>query len=127
MKDELEDRDSAQCSGCGKADYRKHLLYRGGKPYCDDCAEAIGLTEANQDGAASRTATEKTTMHGRCGDCGQGAIEPVHDQFALYVDDSGTERFWYCTYCGSNHVTITDEEGNPIIEQGDLYQLGGAA
>lgn len=39
-----------QCTVCGHEDYRKHFLLRDGKPYCDDCAEQIGLTEENQDG-----------------------------------------------------------------------------
>jgi hypothetical protein len=60
---------------------------------------------------------EKTTMLGQCADCSQGILEPVHHPFALYVDDDGDERFWYCTYCGSNHVILTDEEHNVVFAQ----------
>jgi hypothetical protein len=45
------DRESEKCSQCGRSDYALHFLWRDGKPYCDDCAAEIGLTEDNEDGA----------------------------------------------------------------------------
>jgi hypothetical protein len=65
---------------------------------------------------------EKTTLLGKCLDCAQGILEPVHHPFALYVDDDGTEQHWYCTYCGSNNVELTDDEHNKVVEQGPLYR-----
>lgn len=66
--------------------------------------------------------TEKTTMLGKCHDCAQGVGFPAHTGFALYRTD-GEDLFWYCRYCGSNHVSILDAEGNTVLEQGDLYNV----
>jgi hypothetical protein len=68
-----------------------------------------------------KTPKEPTTMLGKCRDCANGMGSAAHHAFNLYVDDDGQERHWYCTYCGSNHVTILDAEGNTIFEFGDLY------
>lgn len=65
-------------------------------------------------------AGEKTTKLGFCRDCAQGAMQPGPG-FALYVDDDGVERYWYCLYCGSNHVDLKDAEGNTVYSEGDLY------
>jgi hypothetical protein len=63
---------------------------------------------------------EKSTMLGKCHDCAQGVLQPAHSPFKLYVDD-GRPSHWYCTYCGSNNVTLTDEEHNEVVQQGPLY------
>jgi hypothetical protein len=66
---------------------------------------------------------EKTTKLGQCRDCDQGSLFfQTGPGFSLYVDDDGQEIFWYCLYCGSNHVDIKDEEGNVIYSEGDLYE-----
>jgi len=65
---------------------------------------------------------EKTTKLGRCRDCAQGIIGSVREGFALFCDDDGEERFWYCRYCGSNHVDILDDQGNVVYEEDDLYE-----
>ena len=49
--DKSEDRDHDQCSQCGHEDYRVHFLVKDGQFYCADCAEEIGLTPENEDGA----------------------------------------------------------------------------
>jgi hypothetical protein len=67
------------------------------------------------------TMQETSTNLGRCHDCAQGLLEPVHHPFNIYKDDDGDDTFWYCTYCGSNHVDILDNEGNVIFSQGNLY------
>ena len=61
-----------------------------------------------------------TTKLGRCRDCAQGVLIPVGAGFELQMDDCDPE-FWYCRYCGSNHVDILDSEGNVIASQDDLY------
>jgi hypothetical protein len=66
-------------------------------------------------------ATERTTRLAKCNDCAQGILEPVRAGFNLYRDTDGQDQFWYCAYCGSNHVTLIDEEGNEIEVQGNLY------
>ena len=66
---------------------------------------------------------QKTTKRGQCGDCSQGILTPVHDGFALYSEgEDDTHAFWYCLYCGSNNITLLDEEHHPIIHQADLYR-----
>jgi hypothetical protein len=68
---------------------------------------------------------EPRTEHGRCHDCASGTIiNPANKEygFAQFVDADGPQH-WYCCYCGSNHVDILDEEGNVIVEQGDLYEF----
>ena len=64
---------------------------------------------------------EKTTKRGHCRDCAQGFISPVHTGFSLFIDLDGNESFWYCLYCGSNHVDILDEDGKVIYHGEDLY------
>jgi hypothetical protein len=42
-----------------------------------------------------------------------------------YWDKRGDGRgFWFCRYCGSNHVTLTLDDG-VVIDQGDLYDSEG--
>jgi hypothetical protein len=62
------------------------------------------------------------TKQGKCYDCAQGILEPVHTGFALYQDSPEDAGFWYCLYCGSNHVTLLDAKGNEVVEQGNLYE-----
>ena len=76
--------------------------------------------------ATPKTGLEVITTLGYCHDCAQGLIGKTVDGFALFVLD-GTPSHWFCRYCGSNHVTIRDENGNTLFEQGDLYIVGGAA
>ncbi len=43
-----------------------------------------------------------------------------------YWDEEGDGRgFWFCRYCGSNHVTIALEEAAMLKEQADLYGRDG--
>lgn len=64
---------------------------------------------------------EPQSHQGKCFDCGQGVLEPVHHPFNQYIDDDGEPRHWYCTYCGSNHVQLHDTKGHVTINQGNLY------
>jgi hypothetical protein len=42
--------------------------------------------------------------------------------FTLQSEGEGDAwAFWYCNYCGSNHVTILDAGGKVLAEQDDLY------
>ena len=68
---------------------------------------------------------EPTTMHGYCHDCAQGILIPVDDGFAQYMNDEGKPEFWYCRFCGSNHVILKNEDGSVAYRQGDLYAPGG--
>ena len=64
--------------------------------------------------------TSLTTKLGLCRDCAQGILTPAVVGFQLHVD--GNEpMFWYCLYCGSNHVDILDSGGNIVVSQDDLY------
>ena len=63
-----------------------------------------------------------TTKLGRCRDCAQGILFSVGAGFALQMDGAEAE-FWYCGYCGSNHVDIIDSEGDLIVSQSDLYDI----
>jgi hypothetical protein len=63
---------------------------------------------------------EKTTQNGRCHDCAQGVFHKDAG-FSLYED--GDYGHWYCLYCGSNHVTITLEDGSEVLSQGNLYDF----
>jgi hypothetical protein len=63
---------------------------------------------------------ERTTQNGKCHDCAQGVFH-TDTGFALYED--GDDGHWYCRYCGSNHVTITLEDGTEVLEQGNLYEF----
>jgi len=43
-----------------------------------------------------------------------------------YWDEEGDGGgFWFCRYCGSNHVTISLEEAAMLKEQADLYGRDG--
>jgi hypothetical protein len=57
---------------------------------------------------------------GQCRDCAQGFLSPSREGFEYFGPDDGGLKFWFCRYCGSNHVTVYIEDG-VIIEQGDLY------
>lgn len=60
------------------------------------------------------------TLRGKCRDCAQGILTKVHEGFEQYEQD-GERLHWFCRYCGSNHVTIYDNKGGIVIEQGDNY------
>jgi hypothetical protein len=65
------------------------------------------------------------TKHGKCHDCAQGVLISVaslgnQGGFEQFILD-GEPAFWFCRYCGSNHVDIMDSEGGLLISQGDLY------
>jgi len=62
-----------------------------------------------------------TTKHGRCRDCAQGILAPVQSGFEQYYED-GKPLWWFCRYCGSNHVDIFDESGAVLVSQGDNYK-----
>jgi hypothetical protein len=60
------------------------------------------------------------TMKGKCRDCAHGMLKSATDGFEYWDQDSEGNGFWFCRYCGSNHVTISLSDGS-VIEQGDLY------
>ena len=57
---------------------------------------------------------------GHCRDCAEGMTSPSRDGFEYFDEEGDGRGFWFCCYCGSNHVTLTLESGE-TIEQGDLY------
>ena len=98
------------------------------KDDCQKCREKQELLAElpAQDEPASIVAhgfpVRSVTLHGYCRDCAQGLLDPVHEGFELYILD-GQPSHWFCKFCGSNHVTIRDEEGSVIFEQGDMYRV----
>lgn len=50
---------------------------------------------------------ERVSHTGKCSDCLQGVAMRVHTGFAMYSED-GEDQFWYCRYCGSNHVDVPE-------------------
>jgi Zn finger protein HypA/HybF involved in hydrogenase expression len=63
-------------------------------------------------------------MQGKCFDCSQGMLSPAKDGFEYWDENNEGRGYWFCRYCGSNHVTLTLNDG-VVIEQGDLYGSGG--
>jgi hypothetical protein len=61
---------------------------------------------------------------GKCFDCSQGMLSAAKDGFEYWDENNEGRGFWFCRYCGSNHVTVTPNEGK-VIEQGDLYDSEG--
>jgi hypothetical protein len=57
---------------------------------------------------------------GKCHDCAQGMISRAREGFEYFDEEGDGRGFWFCRYCGSNHVTIVLGNGE-IVEQGDLY------
>ena len=56
---------------------------------------------------------------GECRDCAQGIISKVLSGFEYFDVDKDGRGFWFCRYCGSNHVTVIFNGSE--VEQGDLY------
>ena len=56
---------------------------------------------------------------GKCRDCAQGIISKVRAGFEYFDLDNDGRGFWFCCYCGSNHVTVVFDGSE--VEQGDLY------
>jgi len=56
---------------------------------------------------------------GKCSDCAQGIIGNAREGFEYFDQDNDGRGFWFCCYCGSNHVTVVFN--GVEIEQGDLY------
>ena len=63
-------------------------------------------------------------MNGKCRDCAQGMWTSAKDGFEYWDENNEGKGFWFCRYCGSNHVTVTGSDGI-VIEQGDLYNSDG--
>jgi hypothetical protein len=61
---------------------------------------------------------------GKCFDCSQGMLSAAKDGFEYWDENDEGHGFWFCRYCGSNHVTVTRMDG-VAIEQGDLCDSDG--
>jgi hypothetical protein len=48
---------------------------------------------------------------GTCHDCSQGMLASWGDGFEYWNEESDGRGFWFCTYCGSNDVTVTCDAG----------------
>jgi hypothetical protein len=67
----------------------------------------------------------KRSQQGTCHDCAQGCgLSRIKDGFAYWDQDGDGRGFWFCCFCGSNHVTVYLENGEEV-EQGDLYDDDG--
>jgi hypothetical protein len=66
------------------------------------------------------------TTRGSCSDCSQGLLILAAEGFEYWNEDGAARGFWFCRYCGSNHVTVTDDDGESI-QQGDLYAPDGTS
>jgi hypothetical protein len=64
------------------------------------------------------------TTRGKCYDCSQGLLIPAEGGFEYWNEDGDDRGFWFCRYCGSNHVAIIDDK-NTLVEQGNLYDPDG--
>jgi hypothetical protein len=60
---------------------------------------------------------------GKCSDCAQGVIGESKSGFEYCDFDRDGRGFWFCRYCGSNHVTVVCD--GVEIEQGNLYDDSG--
>jgi hypothetical protein len=60
---------------------------------------------------------------GKCCDCAQGIIGKVREGFEYFDRDNDGRGFWFCCYCGSNHVTVVFD--GLEIEQDNLYDDEG--
>jgi hypothetical protein len=58
-------------------------------------------------------------MRGYCHDCSQGSLSLARDGFEYWNEEGDGRGFWFCRYCGSNHVTVTTDDG-VVVEQGDI-------
>ena len=82
------------------------------------------MTKRKNRGGESANSLRSLVKHGtcvtagKCRDCAQGIIGKVREGFEYFDQDDG-RGFWFCRYCGSNHVTVV--VGGVEIEQGDLY------
>lgn len=65
------------------------------------------------------------TKLGKCHDCAQGLLTVSQSGFEYWDEEGDSRGFWFCRYCGSNHVMITVEDSAVIEEQGDLYGHDG--
>ena len=64
------------------------------------------------------------TDRGTCHDCSQGTLTSHGPGFEYWTEDRDGRGFWFCRYCGSNHVTII-YGSEVIIDQDDLYDDDG--
>jgi len=68
---------------------------------------------------------EQQTKLGQCRDCAQGSLSPTGPGFSFYqAGEEEGDGFWYCCWCGSNHVDIRDGNGRIVWSGSDLYQTG---
>ena len=72
--------------------------------------------------AQARGKHETHVNTGKCHDCAQGFIR-VREGFEYFDVDKDGRGFWFCCYCGSNHVTVV--LNGMEIQQEDLYDDDG--
>jgi len=63
-------------------------------------------------------------IRGKCYDCAQGMITSPNAGFEFWDEEDDGRGFWFCRNCGSNHVTITSDDGT-VVKQADLYDSHG--
>jgi hypothetical protein len=71
-----------------------------------------------------RDSMDQHSQEGTCSDCSQGLLIKQGEGFAHWDQRGDGRGFWYCCYCGSNHVTVLLESGE-VVEQDDLYGSDG--
>ena len=58
-----------------------------------------------------RTKRGATHMQGCCHDCSQGLLISPTEGFEYWNEDGDGRGIWFCRYCGSNHCTLTLDDG----------------
>lgn len=96
---------------------------RSGPAGVTDAQGEIVLYAAHLADDARKTLTvtlpvELETKTGKCFDCAQGTLTTSGPGFSLCQEEN--RSFWYCLYCGSNHVEVVTPDGQTVT-QGDLY------
>ena len=63
-------------------------------------------------------------VRGCCYDCSQGLLTVAEAGFEYWDEDDNGRGFWFCRYCGSNHVSVTLDD-DVVVDQGNLYNSAG--
>jgi len=101
---------------------------RGG--FAAKCADKEQFMRKERPGTKLEARQELMPKHGRrimrgyCHDCSQGSLSLARDGFEYWNEEGDGRGFWFCRYCGSNHVTVTADDG-VVVEQGDIYDADG--
>jgi hypothetical protein len=65
------------------------------------------------------------TKLSKCHDCAQGLLTASQSGFEYWDEEGEGRGFWFCRYCGSNHVKIALEDDAGIKKEEDSYGRDG--